>query len=405
MNKEIDTKEYIQKLGHLKLSDSSRVRIKNNLLEYAQFHSVRVGDDSRSIEHVPRRTSFITNIFNLNKKSMMAAIITFMLIAGGGTSYAAEGAVPGDSLYTVKVEINENIKSAFAISNESEARLQARLAEERLREAEELAVRGELNAENSAELSSRLKGHYEAVETRSAADEARGDYESSAVVRASLEGSLRSYADVLSSLNANVSGNNGASLIAEIKTYADTSAQAQLNATATVKTTVDLEQTTKASITSADNLLLKTEAKLTNSKNKMSAEAYAKAEARLKVAVSAQAEAKTQLQAEAYEEAYAATLSAIRINSEVESMINSTLRIELNAGLGVKLNQTLNAETSSNSEKSETKVEAKDDSSEQSNSSADSSNQIEVRSESTLETDVLNTEIKTDTSIQSGLSL
>ena len=119
MNKDLKTKEYLEKLGSLKLSESSRSRIENNLLEYAKFHGVRVEEDGRFIEQVPQRTS----LFSLFKqpKSMTAAIIALALIAGGGTSYAAEGAVPGDFLYTMKTEINENIKSAFAIGNEASA--------------------------------------------------------------------------------------------------------------------------------------------------------------------------------------------------------------------------------------------------------------------------------------------
>ena len=53
------TTEYVDKFKDMKLSAPSRARIENNLLEYARFHTVRVGEDGRSIKQVPPRTSLI----------------------------------------------------------------------------------------------------------------------------------------------------------------------------------------------------------------------------------------------------------------------------------------------------------------------------------------------------------
>ena len=113
MNKDTQTTEYIEKLKNLKLSSVSRERIKKNLESYAAFHSVRVAPEGRSIEQVPQRTTLLT-LFNLSKKPMTALLIAVLVVIGGGTSYAAQTAVPGDFLYPVKTEVNENIESAFA---------------------------------------------------------------------------------------------------------------------------------------------------------------------------------------------------------------------------------------------------------------------------------------------------
>lgn len=40
MNNELETKEYLKKLEHLKLADSSRVRMREDLLAHARFHTV-----------------------------------------------------------------------------------------------------------------------------------------------------------------------------------------------------------------------------------------------------------------------------------------------------------------------------------------------------------------------------
>lgn len=410
MNKELKTKEYIQKLENLKLSESSQSRMENSLLEYARFHSVRVEGDGRSIKQVPQSTS----LFNLFKptKPMTAFLIAIALMAGGGTSYAAEGAVPGEFLYTVKTEVNENVKSAFAVSNEAEASLQARLAEERLHEAEELAVRGELTAEVSADINSRLKTHYDEAEERNVASEAKGDYESSATVRASLEGSFRAYADVLTDLNARVSGNDGTSLITNIRTYAEITAKSQTQATSTIEASVDVKSLAENTIKRGDKFIAEIETKLVQAEGGLSAEAYAQAEAKLAGAVSAQVEAKTSFQNEAYTAAYSSAQTSIRIASEVEIMIRSMLRLNVDMGVGATINGVLDIQSGSNTR---TETEANNQTNTKSESGADTDQKgspdssvdikLETKTEATLETDIVDVRSKTDATVSSGLNL
>ncbi len=398
MNKNNKKTEYLEKLKDMKLSDSSHDRIKKNLLEYARFHSVRVGGEGRSIEQVQRRTSLFT-LFK-QPKSMTAGIIAIALIAGGGTSYAAEGAVPGDALYVVKTEVNENIKSAFAISNEAEARLQTRLAEERLEEAEELAARGELTAEVSADINARLKAHYDEAESRGDTAEANGDYETSATVRASLEGAFRTHADILSDLNTRVLGNEGTLLITNIRGYADTAAKAQLNATATIEASVSAKAATEATIKRADSIIADVEAKVARAKTKVSADAHARVEAKLAEAVSAQAEAKASFRAEAYRAAYTSVQAAIRIANETDAMVQSMLRIEIDGVLDVRTNvdERTNTETRTHTE-SDTGADSDVD------RDVDSSVNVDVTTDSRVDTDVIDASVKTDASARSGLNL
>jgi hypothetical protein len=98
---------------------------------------------------------------------MVTAALAVMIVLGGGTSLAAEAALPGEPLYAVKVEFNEKIKSALALNAEAEARLQTRLATERLLEASELKARGELDAERAEEVRTRMAVHYERAQEES----------------------------------------------------------------------------------------------------------------------------------------------------------------------------------------------------------------------------------------------
>lgn len=144
MNQDILTTEYLSQLKHLRLSDEARGRIQSNLLHYAAFHTVREDEMSRSIKVVP----FSTSLFSF-KFATMPFIILIAVMIGGGTTLAAQGAVPGDLLYPVKTGVNENIRGAFAMSADSEARLQASILEERLEEAQELQAKGSLTGETA----------------------------------------------------------------------------------------------------------------------------------------------------------------------------------------------------------------------------------------------------------------
>lgn len=163
MKKDNNTKEYFKKWQEIKLSDSSRARMKEELDAYISFHAVqggvRVTDDGRSISQVPRRTL----LFPL-RLIYMPFIIMIAVVVGGGTSFAAQGAVPGDFLYPVKTEVNESVRSAFAFGADAEARLQAKLIEERVEEAKELKAEGELKGEAAITLANKTKRNAEHAE-------------------------------------------------------------------------------------------------------------------------------------------------------------------------------------------------------------------------------------------------
>lgn len=100
--------------------------------------------------------------------SKLVLPLTFVLIVvlvGGGSAYAAEGAVPGDALYSIKVNVNEKVAEALAVSIEARAAAHAKFAERRMREAEVLAERGALTASTKEEIEVRLDHHAAEVDT------------------------------------------------------------------------------------------------------------------------------------------------------------------------------------------------------------------------------------------------
>ncbi len=86
----------------------------------------------------------------------LALSLVLALTVGTGTSYAAEGALPGDTLYPVKIRVNESVQGALAVSDEAKVAWHATRVERRLAEAEALASRGRLTPAARAELENGL---------------------------------------------------------------------------------------------------------------------------------------------------------------------------------------------------------------------------------------------------------
>lgn len=160
MNPDIKTTEYIAKLKDLKLSDNSRARMQTNLREYAAFHSVRDGGEVRSIEVAPTSTSLFSFKF-----ATMPLIILLAVMIGGGTTLAAQNSIPGDFLYPVKISVNENVRAALAVSNDSEAKLQTDLLEERLQEAQKLQANGQLTTDTESTIAATISAQAQRAET------------------------------------------------------------------------------------------------------------------------------------------------------------------------------------------------------------------------------------------------
>ncbi len=89
--------------------------------------------------------------FSYQFRMSMAGLLVFVL-AGTGTVSAAQGALPGDLLYPVKVSINEKVEVALAPTPAAKVQVQVRLAERRVDEARELSVRGRLDKKTAETL-------------------------------------------------------------------------------------------------------------------------------------------------------------------------------------------------------------------------------------------------------------
>ena len=84
--------------------------------------------------------------------SVSLAIIVIFGLSGGGVALAAEGSLPGDLLYPVKVNITEPVRQVLAPTTLDRAELAVRFAVQRVKEAEALVSSGHLDTAKQAKI-------------------------------------------------------------------------------------------------------------------------------------------------------------------------------------------------------------------------------------------------------------
>src|ERR1700741_4911337 len=111
--------EQLNKLKKISLSHDEREALRGRITEFIQFKPVRNSRDSRLIITGGERKDFwLKDLIFRNRMASILVALCVALPVGGGASYAAEGTVPGDALYPVKVHVNEKVKSFIAVSDE-----------------------------------------------------------------------------------------------------------------------------------------------------------------------------------------------------------------------------------------------------------------------------------------------
>lgn len=106
---------------------------------------------------------------------IIAAALMVAALFGGGVSMAASGSLPGDALYGVKVHVNENMRSAFALSDKARAEADMADAEARMEEAAKLSANGKLDTKTESELMANFDAHVRAVSEGIAHMQANGN--------------------------------------------------------------------------------------------------------------------------------------------------------------------------------------------------------------------------------------
>lgn len=158
-------KDFFSKIQTLTLSDTEREEMRARLNAYQSFKPLKTAERNVSHHRLPEVKPLMgfLSIFNTKPMNIIATLVIAALV-GGGTTYAAEASVPGDTLYGLKTGLTENVRGALALNTEARAEFESWRAERRLAEAEKLSARGSFSEERRADLETRFMAHAERME-------------------------------------------------------------------------------------------------------------------------------------------------------------------------------------------------------------------------------------------------
>jgi len=106
----------------------------------------------------PVRVAPSPYVFLSHRWMQALAVCVLFISAGGTTVFASAGALPGDLLYPLKVNVSERIELALAPHNKK-AEVEEQLAERRVEEAQSLHALGRLDATTTQELEDSFDEH------------------------------------------------------------------------------------------------------------------------------------------------------------------------------------------------------------------------------------------------------
>jgi hypothetical protein len=148
----------------------------------------------------PKQSPYFIFTYQFMQARVLAPLAVLLVVfLGGSTAAAAQGALPGDALYPIKISFNEAVEVALATTPVAKAEVSAELAVRRVEEAEVLAARGELTPETGEKLASSFETHAENATELAGKVEAE-DPAAAASLRTKLDSSLSAHGEILAML-------------------------------------------------------------------------------------------------------------------------------------------------------------------------------------------------------------
>lgn len=157
------SEQFKNQAGNIKLRESERHELRQRLLSYMEYHPLQQSDGLKGVRtshHVSVGVflKYISKGHVWGKAAGLASIFLLVLVP-----VMAENALPGETLYPVKVRFNEELRGALASSPYQKIEWETELLERRVNEANLLADSGRLTPAVEAGVAVAIKQHSDAA--------------------------------------------------------------------------------------------------------------------------------------------------------------------------------------------------------------------------------------------------
>ncbi len=148
----MDQDQFIKQLKeaskHIALPPERKRVIKYALTQFTDRYPAKNGNQRTDLASFLRRPL-----------AMTAVVLIIVLAGGAGTAFASQNTLPGDGLYSFKVNVIERLETVLATSTEQRAEAELSFNERRLTEAGQLLADENLNVRTGVILQAQLREH------------------------------------------------------------------------------------------------------------------------------------------------------------------------------------------------------------------------------------------------------
>ncbi len=242
---------FLKRLKGIAFSKNERLMLREQLAAYADMHPAL--DAHAASSRMGRFFLFIES----RRFSSYAMALLLIVAAGGGVTLAADTSVPGDSLYSIKIHVNEPLLTALTPTATGQAKVAAEIATRRVDEAVTLATRGELTPERQTYLTQEFDARAKIAATKADTLASLGDSVGSDNARATFAANLAGEAQALGAVTTKDSAQSADLMRAVVATsegITSNGSDDSIASAASVLQTDTSTSTTPVSVTAGTNI-------------------------------------------------------------------------------------------------------------------------------------------------------
>jgi len=407
----MDQKTLLGTAKNIRLSTQESDDVRTHVMRYANEHPVRLTEGWFALPSPPGPLELIRSFFSpLRLKPALSMIVGLCIAFGGTLSVAAQSALPGDFLYGVKVNVNENIAAALHFSANARAEYETQRLENRLSEAATLVTSGRLKGGLESNASANITTQLERVQHSAKALSESGDANAALDVHSQVESMLNANAAVLGLLEHNNGQNTESDVHNLLKNVSEAENHAmQLRVESEKKVSAEEKADTNAraaagdSITSAINTIDDIRGFIDRSSASTNGQILAQANARIVLAEKLLGTARSSLDAGNFDEAFQLSRTAVRTAREARIM----LKVSAGVQAQLKITPTPSVEEEKE-EKSSTEADERIDDSMKENNARSTGASVQGDAETDdieIKTDLLDLKQKSDGTVKVDLGL
>lgn len=149
------------------------------------------------MEKNPKRTQPSFAWLHMTRMRSVSAFALILIVSGAGAVSAAEGAMPGDTLYPVKLKVTEPARSAFILDDKEKVAYEVERADRRLKELALLSASESPDAAITELIADSLSDSIAAINEEVTALTATGEADEALETNADLQSMLAAHQQIL----------------------------------------------------------------------------------------------------------------------------------------------------------------------------------------------------------------